>query len=180
MLSRVLGAVSDAEPRIVVGPAQPVPDGVLVTRENPPSGGPVAALAAGLSALDALGEFGVDPASGRTAVEFVAVLAADQPFVTGTAVGALRGAADQDGADGAVFVDGDRPQYLCGVWRIAALHRGLVELGDPDGVAVRLLLAALRFVPVSSTGLQPQPWFDCDTAEDLATAERLARLTPPR
>ena len=44
MLGTVLAAVADAERRIVVGPPQPVPEGVVVVREQPPGGGPVAAL----------------------------------------------------------------------------------------------------------------------------------------
>src|SRR4051794_32414899 len=39
MLAPVLAAVADAEPRIVVGPPQPVPQGVVVVREDPPRGG---------------------------------------------------------------------------------------------------------------------------------------------
>jgi hypothetical protein len=49
MLAAVLAAVGDAAERIVVGPPQPVPAGVLIVREEPPGGGPVAALRAGLA-----------------------------------------------------------------------------------------------------------------------------------
>ncbi|MGH3739543.1 MAG: molybdenum cofactor guanylyltransferase, partial [Micromonosporaceae bacterium] len=52
LLSRVLDAVADAYPRIVVGPPRQLPGDVILTREQPPGGGPVAALAAGLAALD--------------------------------------------------------------------------------------------------------------------------------
>src|SRR5690349_16484199 len=54
MLARVLDAVADASTRVVVGPdglAGLLPDGVLLTREEPAGGGPVAALWAGLVAL---------------------------------------------------------------------------------------------------------------------------------
>src|SRR4051794_17332844 len=50
MLATVLAAVADAEPRVVVGPPQPVPGGVLVVREEPPRGGPGAALRPGPAA----------------------------------------------------------------------------------------------------------------------------------
>jgi molybdopterin-guanine dinucleotide biosynthesis protein A len=76
MLTAVLSALDGAAPRVVVGPAQPVPAGVLLVREEPPGGGPVPALAAGLAAV---GD-----------VEVVAVLAADLPFVTTAVVTALR------------------------------------------------------------------------------------------
>src|SRR4051794_24930337 len=50
MLAAGLAAVADADPRIVVGPPQPVPGGVLVVREEPPRGGPGAALRPGPAA----------------------------------------------------------------------------------------------------------------------------------
>ncbi|MEW2443059.1 molybdenum cofactor guanylyltransferase, partial [Micromonospora marina] len=77
MLHRVLGAVADADQRIVVGSSGPAPEGVRTTREEPPGGGPVAATAAGLALLD----------PGTTTV---AVLAADLPLLTTAAVAGLR------------------------------------------------------------------------------------------
>jgi molybdopterin-guanine dinucleotide biosynthesis protein A len=67
MLQSVLDAVADASTRVVVGPPQPVPTDVVLVREQPPGGGPVAALRAGLAEV-------------RTDV--VAVLAGDLPFLT--------------------------------------------------------------------------------------------------
>ncbi|TCB92738.1 bifunctional protein IspD/ispF [Micromonospora zingiberis] len=75
MRERVLAAVADASPRILVGPG-PAPAGVRLVRESPPGGGPVAATAAGLALLDA-------------DVAAVALLAADLPLLTGPAVGEL-------------------------------------------------------------------------------------------
>ncbi|MEV7228474.1 NTP transferase domain-containing protein [Polymorphospora sp. NPDC051019] len=51
MRDRVLAAVADAHPRIVVGPPDGLPADVLTAREDPPGSGPVAALAAGLARL---------------------------------------------------------------------------------------------------------------------------------
>ncbi|MFG2051587.1 molybdenum cofactor guanylyltransferase [Micromonospora sp. NPDC048935] len=76
MRLRVLAAVSDARPRVLVGPVDAVPEGVRVTREDPPGGGPVAAAAAGLALLD--------PDTTR-----VALLAADLPLLTRAAIGDL-------------------------------------------------------------------------------------------
>ena len=45
MLAAVLAAVTDAARRVVVGPAQPVPADVVLVREGPPGGGPVAGAA---------------------------------------------------------------------------------------------------------------------------------------
>lgn len=193
MRDRVLAAVSDATPKVLVGAADTVPEGVRVTREDPPGGGPVAAAAAGLALL------GPD-------TEVVALLAADLPLLTRTAIGDLLNHLDRETPDaepahgglapmppahgglggerrpdGACFVDGDgRRQSLCGVWRVAALRAGLDRLtvergGSLSGAPVRALLAGLvvREVPWSGDG--PPPWFDCDTDEDVRRAEEWAR-----
>jgi len=201
MRDRVLAAVADATPLVLVGPADVVPAGVRVTREDPPGGGPVAATAAGLALLDP-----------DTAV--VALLAADLPLLTRAALGALldhldgngtapagdgtqpdRMSAASDGTppdrmsaaggeqrpDGVCFVDASgRRQSLCGVWRVAALRAALARLtverdGDLAGASVRALLAGLvvREVPWSVDG--PPPWFDCDTDDDVRRAKEWVR-----
>ncbi|MFD6753956.1 molybdenum cofactor guanylyltransferase [Micromonospora gifhornensis] len=155
MRERVLAAVADASPRILVGPG-PAPAGVRLTRESPPGGGPVAATAAGLALLHA-------------DVPAVALLAADLPLLTRSAVGELLRHLDAPPAapssaepsapssappaapssaepsapssappaasssarpvDGVCFVDEDgRRQLLCGVWRPAALRAALDRL----------------------------------------------------
>jgi molybdopterin-guanine dinucleotide biosynthesis protein A len=50
MVTRVLAAVRP-RPVLVVGRPDDVPDGIPVLVENPPGGGPVAAIAAGLGHL---------------------------------------------------------------------------------------------------------------------------------
>src|SRR3954471_21454861 len=105
ILPPVLAAVADADRRIVVGPPQPVPPGVEVVREEPPRGGPVAALRAGLAAVT---------------TDVVAVLAGDLPFLTSGVVRELR---ERLTGDGVLVVDGTgRDQLLLGVWRTAALR----------------------------------------------------------
>ena len=189
MRDRVLAAVADATPLVLVGPADVVPAGVRVTREDPPGGGPVAATAAGLALLDP-----------DTAV--VALLAADLPLLTRAALGALLDHLDGNGTapagdgtqpdrmsaaggeqrpDGVCFVDASgRRQSLCGVWRVAALRAALARLtverdGDLAGASVRALLTGLvvREVPWSVDG--PPPWFDCDTDEDVRRAKEWVR-----
>ncbi|PYC68836.1 bifunctional protein IspD/ispF [Micromonospora arborensis] len=194
MRDRVLAAVTDATPRVLVGTADAVPAGVRVVREDPPGGGPVAAAAAGLALLD-------------SDATLVALLAADLPLLTRAAIGSLLTHLDREtidtepagggsapapparsglggserGPDGACFVDGDgRRQSLCGVWRVAALRAELDRLtvergGNLAGAPVRALLANLvvREVPWSGDG--PPPWFDCDTDEDVRRAEEWVR-----
>lgn len=168
MLHRVLAAVADAGTRIVVGPAGPVPEGVRVTREEPPGGGPVAATAAGLALLD--------PGTAT-----VALLAADLPLLTPAAVAELRGALDGSTAGMACYVDADgRRQQLCAVWRVGALRSALDRLaaergGTVDGAPVRGLLAGTTVREVSWSGSGPPPWFDCDTDEDVRRVEEWTR-----
>src|SRR4051812_4394940 len=154
MLAAVLSALTGAEPRVVVGPPQPVPDGVLQVREQPPGGGPVPALAAGLAEV---GD-----------VEVVALLAADLPFVTPAVVTALRERLTGDGV--LVVDDTGRDQLLLGVWRPAVLRS--VTTGVRPHTPLRVVLAPLavrRYRPPASSGV-PAPWTDCDTPAELARA----------
>ncbi|WP_433283965.1 molybdenum cofactor guanylyltransferase [Micromonospora sp. CA-244673] len=168
MLHRVLAAVADAGERIVVGPAGPVPEGVRVTREEPPGGGPVAGTAAGLALLD--------PGTAT-----VALLAADLPLLSPAAVAELRAALDGSAAGVACYVDdAGRRQQLCAVWRVSALRTALDRLavergGTVDGAPVRALLAGTPVREVSWSGSGPPPWFDCDTDEDVRRAEEWTR-----
>jgi molybdopterin-guanine dinucleotide biosynthesis protein A len=157
MLSAVLAAVADAESRVVVGPPQPVPDGVVVLRETPPGGGPVAAMRAGLARVD---------------TDVVAVLAGDLPFLTGAIVGQLRERLTDDGV--LVVDDAGRDQFLLGVWRAASLRRALA--GAPAHAPVRRVVGGLtvtRWRPSVEPG-RPAPWTDCDTPADLARARAAA------
>ncbi len=159
MLAVVLGAVADARPRVVVGPPQPVPDDVVLVREQPPGGGPVAAMRAGLAAVGA-------------EADVVAVLAGDLPFLTAALVRELR---ERLTGDGVLVVDeAGRDQYLLGVWRTAALRSVLADARGP--VPVRRVVAALsvtRHRPHRERGT-PAPWTDCDTPADLARARAAA------
>jgi molybdopterin-guanine dinucleotide biosynthesis protein A len=157
MLATVLAAVADADRRIVVGPPQPVPEGVVVVRERPPGGGPVTALRAGLGEVD---------------TDVVAVLAGDLPFLTGALIEELRAGLRGDGV--LVVDDGGRDQLLLGVWRTAALRRALDAVPGP--APFRRLLTGLdvdRIRPAVEPG-GAAPWLDCDTPTDLARARRFA------
>jgi molybdopterin-guanine dinucleotide biosynthesis protein A len=162
MLDRVLAAVADAAVTVVVGPAGlAVPPGVLRVSEEPPGGGPVAALAAGLTAADR-----------ALKADTIAVLAADLPFLTPAAISHLRTSLEASTVDGVVFVDGDgRRQTLCGVWRTAALRHRLGETRGHHGVALKHLLAGLTIRELTSAA-QPPPWYDCDSPDDLDRARR--------
>ncbi|MPZ28072.1 MAG: NTP transferase domain-containing protein [Micromonosporaceae bacterium] len=162
MLHRVLAAVAGADPRVVVGPDQlPVPPDVAHTQEQPPGGGPVPAIAAGLALVP-------------DGVPDLAVLAADLPLLTGAAIRRLLDAAAGPGRDGAVFVDSaGRPQWLCGVWRTGPLRARLAALGpELAGLSMRRLLGDgdLSVARLTDPGPGPPPWWDCDTDADLQRA----------
>ncbi|GAA3742586.1 hypothetical protein GCM10022225_27640 [Plantactinospora mayteni] len=197
MVDRVLAAVADADLRVVVGPTGDLPAGVRATREQPPGGGPVAAVAAGLALLpDTLPAdtsraapptpFDATPAlSDAPALSdggTVALLAADLPLLTADAVRQLRTAlSGATSADGVVYVDdAGRAQFLCGVWRVAPLRAALTRLaagrnGVLTGTSMRALIAELTVTEVAWQGSGPPPWFDCDTEDDVRRAEEWIR-----
>lgn len=168
MLTRVLAAVHDADPRIVVGRVPPdLPVKVHSTREEPPGGGPVAATSAGLALVP-------------EDITYTALLAADLPLLTGEAIDVLRLTVESAPMQGAVYRDAEgRRQMLCGVWRTNALRRAVERLaeerGGLHGASVRELMEHLRVAEVSWRRPGPPPWFDCDTDDDLRTAEEWAR-----
>lgn len=147
LVERVAAAVPHAERLVVVGPPRDLP-GALFTREDPPGGGPVPALRAGLA---------------MAAAPWVALLAGDLPLLLPEHVIALLDAADTpERAAGAVLLDdGGREQWLAGVWRTAALRAALEDYG---GRSLHGLLAPLDPVRLRLPGT---PWLDCDTMDDL-------------
>ncbi|GAA0642572.1 molybdenum cofactor guanylyltransferase [Kutzneria viridogrisea] len=148
LLDRALHAVPGADPIVVVGPRTPTGTPVTWAREDPPGGGPVAGLAAGLALVgDA---------------EFVAVLAADLAGIRPGTVARLRAAVSPQ-ADGAVLVDEQgHPQWLIGCWRTGSLRAALPA--DPAGRPLRSVLGGLALARVAA---EPGESSDVDTVEDL-------------
>jgi len=165
MLDTVLLACDGAAGIVVVGPPRPTVVDVRWTREDPPHGGPLAALVAGLHAMP-------EPA------EATAVLAADLPGLRAHTLRRLLDALADEPAgrsgrgwvDGALLVDpAGRPQWLAGVWRTAALRTGLAGLGDPTGQALHALLEGLPSARVPAIGNET---LDVDTRADLEVHSR--------
>lgn len=161
VLDRVLAALAAAGVRevVVVGPDGVAPSGVPTALEDPPFGGPVAGIAAGMAHWW--------PSSGAPeAGELVAVLACDLPFVADGAAALL--AADAADADAVCLAGPDgRPQWLAAVYAAPALHGALAALPRTRDISVRALVAPLRLVAIPTTD---RATFDVDTWEDLATA----------
>jgi molybdopterin-guanine dinucleotide biosynthesis protein A len=148
LLRRAVDALVDARPVVVVGPERDGYPDVLWTREAEPGAGPVAALAAGLSALG--------PAAG----DVVLVLAADLIGVRRSTVDRLVEAVSEDGA---VLLDGEgERQWLLGAWRTEALREALPA--DTSGVSLRRTLGGLSIADVPE---RPGESADIDTPEDL-------------
>jgi molybdopterin-guanine dinucleotide biosynthesis protein A len=153
LLDRVLGAVTGARQVIGVGAARAGTPNVRWVRESPPGGGPVAALAAGLTAV-------TEPVT--------VLLAADLPFVATTHVQRLLAALDPN-TDGAMFVDPDgHDQPLASAWWTAGLRRVLPE--EPAGAGLRRVLAPLTVHRLPGG----DDLLDCDTPSDLERARRRA------
>ena len=150
LLDHVLDAVAGAGRAVVVGPSRETLREVRWAREQPPGGGPVAGLAAGLPLVMA---------------PVVAVLAVDLPFLRPEHV--LRLCAELTPGDAGVVLsdDGGRAQVLAGVWQTAALREALPAI--PAGVAMHRLVRGLR---VRQVVLPGRPWRDVDTPADLASA----------
>ncbi len=158
LLETVIAAGAGARQVVVVGPPRAGIEGVTFVSEEPPGAGPVPALRRGLAEVSA---------------PWVAVLAADLPFLRQAHVLGLRAAAG--GGNGAVLADDSRrPQWLAGYWRTAALRRALDRY---DGDSLRGLLGPLgpAIVRLDPAPGEPPPWLDCDTPEDLERARELFR-----
>ncbi|WP_454777677.1 molybdenum cofactor guanylyltransferase [Georgenia muralis] len=166
LLDHVLDAVDGARRVVVVAPDDvAVPPGVVRTLEDPPLGGPVAGLAAGLAALT------------DGAAPWTAVLACDAPRA-GTAVDRLRaaaagavpaGAPGAGGGDGACLVDAaGSAQWLTGVYRTASLRAAVAGPAGTRGRSVRSVLGDLDIVLVGAVGEESA---DVDTWADLDRLE---------
>lgn len=148
VLERVIAGCPAGCDVVVVGPARPL-NGVRFVREEPPGGGPAAAVAAGLAVVEA---------------DVVVLLAGDLPFGY-RAVPRLLGALAGWSGEGAVGVDPDGVrQPLLGAFRSAALRAALAA---PAGRSMRSVLAGLLLLEVPVDAVET---LDVDTAADLEAA----------
>jgi molybdopterin-guanine dinucleotide biosynthesis protein A len=149
LLEHALGALAEVPEVVVVGDEVLTSRPVTFVREDPPGGGPAAGLLAGLDGFARL-------------PRLVVVLAVDMPLVTTATVRRLGlSAAD----DGALLVDDDgRRQYLCALYRSAALREAAPPPENRTGLAVRRLVADLRLAEVPTVGNEAD---DVDTWDDL-------------
>ncbi len=180
LLQRAVEAVAGCAPVTVAAAAMPGVDGVTWVREDPPFGGPAAAVVAVLQAwarggvLDGAGPADADGGAGPAGLpEWTFVLACDVPGVE-AAVARLRRDLPLLPADveGLCLADGSsRPQWLTGVYRTAALRRAAAALPDAGrGAPMRALLDDLAIAVVTAPETETA---DVDTWEDLERARTL-------
>ncbi len=152
LVDHVYAAVRGCTPIVAVGPAETGRPGVQVVREEPAFGGPVAAIAAGVAALE-----------GSDAVE-TWVLACDLPLAP-LLVERLARVRLPTGADAVIAADsGGHEQWLAGRYRVRSLRKALTRFTDPSGVSMRALVAPLNLhlVPVDGSARDLDTWADID------------------
>lgn len=151
-------------PIIVVGPQRDLPIGLEVTRvrEDPPGGGPVPGIRAGMDAVP-------------DDLDLVAVLAGDMPEAPKALDDLIHPLVALAGIDVAVARTAGTVQPLCAVYRRSALA-GVLD-ADSSLRTARSLFAGLRarFVEVPE-----RLSYDIDTAEDLSEARARAGVSRRR
>jgi molybdopterin-guanine dinucleotide biosynthesis protein A len=162
LLDRVLGVCRDAGRTVVVGGRRATARPVVWAREEPPGGGPLAALDAGVRQIEA---------------QAVLVLSADLPFLGERTVRQLIGTLGTSGREAALLTDaGGRDQPLVAAYRTEPLRRELAllatEYGSLTGLPLRLLTQELDLARI---GAEPLASFDCDTWEDISAARARIR-----
>jgi molybdopterin-guanine dinucleotide biosynthesis protein A len=150
LLDRVIAAAHGATRVIAVGPERATASDVVWTREDPPGGGPVAAIAAGLELVEEA---------------WCLVLAADLPEIAPAVPLLLTGAAQ---VDAAVLTCNERRNHLAAVWRVSALRGAIDRLETIENAAARTLYTGVDVVDVEDE----RGWgMDCDTWDDVRRAD---------
>ncbi|MFF4228848.1 NTP transferase domain-containing protein [Streptomyces sp. NPDC001820] len=162
LLDRVLGVCRDAGRTVVVGGRRATARPVVWAREEPPGGGPLAALGAGVRQVEA---------------QAVLVLSADLPFLGERTVRQLIGTLGTSGREAALLTDaGGRDQPLVAAYRTEPLRRELAllatEYGSLTGLPLRLLTQELDLARIDA---EPLASFDCDTWADVSAARARIR-----
>ena len=147
----VAGVAQVAHPVVVVGPERDLATDVIWVREDPPGGGPCAALIAGLACVP-------DEAA------HVAVLAGDAP-AGAAAVTALRQVID-DAAAAVVTDESGREQPMTAVYAVPALKGEIAAYGDGRDMSIRQVLDDLRPQTVVAIIDQWSASSDIDLPED--------------
>jgi molybdopterin-guanine dinucleotide biosynthesis protein A len=176
LLDRTVQAAIDAGSRsiVVVGTARPSlvdagkPARIVLTREDPPFGGPAAGIGAGMASLDAAN---TNPGTA------VLVLACDLPQIGAALAPVLAALPLTDGVDGVVLADQSGiHQPLTAVYDRVALANSLEARrrhAPLDGLSMRALVDGLRLSAVRA------PAGTADDIDTWADAARHGVSVPP-
>ena len=148
LLDRVLTATEGSTSTVVVGPVRTTYREVDWTVEDPPAGGPVAGLAAGLQ---------------RGTAPVVVVVSCDLPWLTKDDVSTLvDGLGEYDGYG--LRDSSGQEQQLATAYRRTALTLAIQRVGDPRDKSVRRTLAGLALAWSEPTrgGDDVDTWADLD------------------
>lgn len=180
LIERSLEAATGADRVVVVGPGRLGRQGILVTREDPPGGGPAAGTAAGIDALIAthradeepIGERSGDPpvtdGSAAGLPPWILLLSCDLPLAASGVPHLVSAAADwAEPVDGYCLTDAEgRLQWLFALYRGTSLLRAVRGCQSPAGMSMRTLLTGLHLVGVPDTS---EVSADLDTWDDHRT-----------
>jgi molybdenum cofactor guanylyltransferase len=159
-LQHLLDDLPDGVPVVVSGPERPVARPVSFRGEQPPGGGPVAGIAAALTAVG---------------TPRAALVGADMPW-SGPLLDRLVARLASTDADVVVAVTSDgRRQPLCSAWSTQGLRDCLDRLGDPRGRSLRDLLALARVHEFGLDSGESDLAADIDTPQDLHRARERGR-----
>lgn len=174
LIDGVLVAVADAREIAVVGDVE-VPQGVHRTLEDPPLGGPVAGVAAGLDALTAVPL--VAPWTVLLACDLADPLPALGRLIAAWSFAQRSDEVATDEHDGWCLADSSgHPQWLFGIHRTDALRRALERLDPPRDASMKSLFAGSALVTVPATD---DDVADIDTWTDHAHWVERLRQDPP-
>lgn len=141
---------------VIVGPDRDeFPSTIQIIKEDPPGGGPVAGIAAGLSLIE---------------TEYVAVLATDMPYSAALVPLLLENLSNE--VEAALVVDSEGfQQPFSGVYRVSSLLKVLGTKELLMGRSMRSVLVELKVKEVSLNADDSHLLLDIDTRQDLISAE---------
>jgi molybdopterin-guanine dinucleotide biosynthesis protein A len=113
-------------------------------------------------------------AANRPGVEWVVSVAGDCPFLPRDLVDRLHRARMAQDAQLAVAASGDQTHPVIGLWKVALRDELRHALVEEDMRKIDRWTARYRLATVSWTAEPVDPFFNANTVEDLAEAERLA------
>ena len=163
LLERAAAQAGQWSNRVAVAvrePDQAAGAGLPPIFDHPGIDGPLAGLAAGL-------RFGRDEHA-----EAVLILPVDAPFLPGDLSERLQAAIN--GRAAAIASSGGRLHPVCGLWRTTGLDR-IADYVAGGGRSLRGFAEAIGFAAVEWPAAPVDPFFNINSAENLAAAERLLR-----